>query len=113
MGYRLHCATKYIVEYLSGSTFNYKCEEFHNLLTACGADYTGDCWDSDFEVTKEDWSKAIEKLKTLNSLEAGEQSEIQEAISRMEYSVEEIISSMQNFLACAEPNSEYLHLSYF
>ena len=51
MGYRLHCATKYEVEY-SGGRFNHKCEEFHDLLQACDATYTGESCDNEFEVTK-------------------------------------------------------------
>ena len=54
MGYRLHSASKYDVKYSAGD-FNHKCEEIHNLLSACGADYTGDSYDSEFEVSRRDW----------------------------------------------------------
>ena len=41
MGYRLHVAKKYVVEYADTEAFNWKIFEFHNLLSACGAQYTG------------------------------------------------------------------------
>lgn len=97
MGYRLHCATKYEVKYSTGDAFNYKCEEFHNLLTACGAD----------------WNNAIAKLKALETLNPDERSGIEEAIKEMEHGVEEIVSSMEYFLENADPNNDSLHLSYF
>ena len=75
MGYRLHSATKYEVKYSTGD-FNYQCEEIHNLLSACGAEYTGDCDDSEFEVSRDDWEKVIEKLKNLDSLPEEEKDEI-------------------------------------
>ena len=34
MGYRLHVARVYKVEYALGDAFSYKSEEFHNLLSA-------------------------------------------------------------------------------
>ncbi len=63
MGYRLHVARVYKVEYALGDAFNHKCEEFHDLLWACGAEYTGNQYDSDFEVSKDDWCKVIDKIK--------------------------------------------------
>lgn len=113
MGYRLHCATKYEVKYSTGDAFNYKCEEFHNLLTACRADYTGESWDPEFEVSKEDWNNAIAKLKALETLNPDERSGIEEAIKEMELGVDEIVSSMEYFLENADPNNDSLHLSYF
>lgn len=65
MGYRIHVATKYEVRYSVGDAFNYKCEEFHNLLSLCGADYTGETYDPEFEVSKSDWKNVMEKLKNL------------------------------------------------
>ena len=59
MGYRLHVARVYNVEYALGDAFNYKSEEFHNLLSALKVEYTGDEYDSDFEVQKDEWQKAI------------------------------------------------------
>lgn len=67
MGYRLHSASKYDVKYSAGD-FNHKCEEIHYLLSACGADYTGDYYDSEFEVSRRDWEKVIEKLKTIATM---------------------------------------------
>ena len=87
MGYRLHVAKVYKVEYALGDAFSYKVEEFHNLLSACDATYTGESYDSDFEVTKEDWKKVIDK--------------------------DEVIHMLEYYLEHADPDSDYLHLSFF
>jgi len=50
MGYRLHVARVYKVEYALGDAFSHKSEEFHNLLSTLKVEYTGDEYDSDFEV---------------------------------------------------------------
>ena len=113
MGYRMHVATKYEVRYSGGDAFNYKCEEFHNLLALCEAGYTGEAWDPEFEVDKCDWENVIEKLKSLESLPQEEKEEITEAIEALEHTVDEIIKYMEYFLEQSDPNKDYLHLCYF
>ena len=99
MGYRLHVAKVYKVEYALGDAFSYKVEEFHSLLSACDATYTGESYDSDFEVTKEDWEKVIDKLKHL--------------IDDLGSTTDEVIHMLEYYLEHAEPDSDYLHLSFF
>lgn len=113
MGYRLHVAKKYEVEYALGDAFNYKCEEFHNFLSACDATYTGESWDSDFEVQKEDWKKVIYKLKQLNDLPDDEQEEIRGAIDDLGSTVEEVIKMLEYYLEHSDPNNSQLNLSFF
>lgn len=113
MGHRLHVATKYNVEYSCGSCFNYKVEEFHHLLLICGADFTGESYDDEFEVSKNDWKKAIQKLKDIDSLDEDECMELVEAYENTGESLEEIIREMEYFLDKAEPADDYLHLCFF
>ena len=113
MGYRLHVAKKYEVEYALGDAFNYKCSEFHNFLSACGAEYTGEEWDSDFEVTKEDWRKVIDKLKHLYDLDEDTRDEIKGAIDDLGSTTDEVIHMLEYYLEHAEPDSDYLYLSFF
>lgn len=114
MGHRLHVAKKYDVQYSLGDAFNYKTSEFHDLLSALGADYSGETWDDDFEVSKDDWQKAIDKLKTLDALnDDDEKFCIMECLSEMECETDEIIERMEYFLREADPGSDYLHLSFF
>ena len=113
MGYRLHVAKKYEVEYALGDAFNYKCEEFHNFLSACDATYTGESYDADFEVMKEDWKKVIDKLKHLYDLPEDERDEIKGAIDDLGSTTDEVIHMLEYFLESAEPNSDYLHLAFF
>jgi len=113
MGYRLHVAKVYKVEYALGDAFNYKVEEFHNLLSACDATYTGESYDSDFEVTKEDWQKVIDKLKHLYDLDEDTLDEIKGAIDDLGSTTDEVIHMLEYYLEHAEPDSDYLHLSFF
>lgn len=113
MGYRLHVARVYRVEYALGDAFNYKCEEFHRLLMACEAVYTGETWDSEFEVSKDDWKQTIDKLNHLNDLEDDERKEIQEAIEKLGSTTDEVVSMMIYYLDNSDPTLDYLHLCYF
>ena len=113
MGYRLHVAKVYKVEYALGDAFNYKVEEFHSLLSACDTTYTGESYDSDFEVTKEDWKKVIDKLKHLYDLDEDTRDEIKGAIDDLGSTTDEVIHMLEYYLEHAEPDSDYLHLSFF
>jgi hypothetical protein len=113
MGYRLHVAKVYKVEFALGDAFNYKVEEFKNLLTACDATYTGESYDSDFEVTKEDWKKVIDKVKHLYDLPEDERDEIKGAIDDLCSTTEEVLQMLEYYIENAEPDSDYLHLAFF
>ena len=113
MGYRLHVAKVYKVEYALGDAFSYKVEEFHSLLSACDATYTGESWDADFEVTKEDWKKVIEKIKHLYDLPEDEREEIKGAIDDLCSTTEEVLQMLEYYIENAEPDSDYLPLAFF
>jgi hypothetical protein len=89
------------------------CEEFHSLLSACDATYTGESWESEFEVTKEDWLKVIDKLKNLNNLEEDERDEIRGSVDDLASTTDEVVSMMEYYLENGDPNNDYLHLSFF
>ena len=57
MGHRLHVAKTYTVEYALPDNFNHEVTEFHDLLNSLDVSYTGESWDDDFDVYKEDWQK--------------------------------------------------------
>ena len=114
MGYRLHVAREYRVEYALGDAFNYKVEEFHNLLSACGAEYTGEIYDADFEVSKEDWTMMIEKLKNLgSSTDVREKADIRKCIEELESTEEEVIKMLGYYFQHSDPDNDYMHLSFF
>ena len=113
MGYHLHVCKMYKVEYAMGDAFNYKSMEFHNLLSACDVEYSGDEFDSDFEVSKEEWRKAIDKLKHLHDLDDDKREEITGAIEDLASTTDEVIHMMEYYLEHGDPDIDYLHLSYF
>ena len=112
MGYKLHCATKYDVKYSHGD-FNHKSEEVHELLDALKVDYSGEQYDSEFEVFRKDWQESIDKLKNLNSLPQDDQEDIMWVVKKMQYTLEHIIDGMEYLLEESDPENDFLHLSYF
>lgn len=112
MGFRLHVATTYNVEWGNAVGFNHKVQEFHSLLDACGCKYSGE-YDVDFEVLKDDWRYTIDKLKRLDTLPNDEAGEIEMRVKDLKCTTEEVIDKMERLLSMSEPDSDYLHLSFF
>ena len=113
MGYRLHVAKKYIVEYADTEAFNWKIHEFHNLLSAGGAQYTGETDDYSFEVTKEDWEMMIDKISSLDSLEDEEdKSEIEGCLADLECSKEKMVRLLKVYLDESDPDRGAMYLSF-
>jgi len=114
MGYRLHVAKTYKVEYALGDAFNYKSEEVHNLMSACGIEYSDDEYDSDFEVSVNEWQKFIYKLKNLDTLDnENEKFEIEACIEDLSSSKEEVIKMLEYYQENGDTSDGYLHLSFF
>ena len=113
MGFRLHCATIYKVEWGNAIGFNHKVQEFHNLLDSCCCDYSGEEFDIDFEVLKDDWRHTIDKLKRLDTLPNDEAGEIEMRVNDLNCTTDEVIDKMERLLTMSEPDSDYLHLSFF
>ena len=112
MGFRLHVATTYKVEWGNAVGFNHKVQEFHSLLDACGCEYSGE-YDVDFEVQKDDWRRVIDKLKRLDTLPDDEAEEIEMRVKDLNCTTDEVIDKMERLLNMGEPDSDYLHLSFF
>ena len=113
MGFRLHCATTYNVQWGNAVGFNHKIQEFHYLLDACCCDYSGEEFDIDFEVLKLDWRHVIDKLKRLDTLPDDEAGEIEMRIKDLQGTTDEVIDKIERLLTMGEPDSDYLHLSFF
>lgn len=113
MGCRLHVAKKYDVQYASIDYFNYLIEEFHYILDALEIDYTGDVYEHDFEVSKEQWRTGMGKLATLNAQELEAKREIEESLKRVELTPERMLEIMEEYLNAADPNNNYLNFSFF
>ena len=69
--------------------------------------------ESEFEVTKEDWHKVIDKLKNLKNLEEDEREEIKDAVDDLASTTDEVVSMMEYYLEHGNPDIDYLHLSFF
>ena len=114
MGHRLHVAKKYDVEYSLADNFNYEVEEFHDLLSSLDVSYTGDSYDNQFEVSKEEWKRGIDKLKNLPNLETAEEKEdIESALKDLREPLPEIIDFMELLYEKADPKHDFMVLSFF
>ena len=113
MGHRLHVAKKYVVEYATSASFSYEVEAFHDLLSSLDVDYTGESWDDQFDVTKEDWQKGINKLKNLPNLETEEKEDIESALKDLREPLPEIIDFMELLYEKADPKHDFMVLSFF
>ena len=83
------------------------------MLDSCGCDYSGEEFDVDFDVLKDDWRHTIDKLKRLDTLPDDEAGEIEERVKDLNCTTDEVIDKMERLLSMSEPDSDYLHLSFF
>lgn len=95
---RIHVATIHCEEWLELPYLNHKSDEFKTLLEELGCDV----WEAsnedgshvEFEVDKEQFDAALEKLNLWGALDAEERANIQEAIDRCEFTKEDAIKCM-------------------
>ena len=113
MGKRLHIATKYECEWSDMTAFNCKTEEFHDLLSALDVSYTGESWDDEFEVSKDDWQKGIDTLREYDSLDDEAMNDIDEALKALECEREKVLKIMEQFMEQSAPNWGYIECSFF
>ena len=113
MGCRLHVAKKYDVQYASIDYFNYLIEEFHYILDALEIDYTGEVYEHDFEVSKDQWRAGMGKLATLDSQKEGVRREIEESLRRVSLTPGRMLEIMTEYLNASDPSNNYLNFSFF
>ena len=112
MGFRLHVARTYRVEYGSTEAFNYAVEEFHTLLSALDIPFSGDEYDDEFEIDKEDWFKGIGKLKNLTNLREDDQENITDALQGLGCTVEEAIELFEAYIRESDQGNYYMHFAF-
>lgn len=112
MGQRLYVAKTYKVEYGETSAFNWKNEEFHNLLDTLDVYYYGETYDTTFDVMRDELEQGIEKLKNFDTLEDWLKEEIEERLEELTYSREEVINLLEEYLKESDQDNDYLHFSF-
>lgn len=111
MGYRCHVATKYDVKYDHGF-MSYQQDCINHLLNDlcpglwCNSEYIESA--DTLEIPKDEFEQAIKKVKKCRKryaryLEEGE----------AEFSVEELISSLETWLENSDPNNDFVRLYWF
>ena len=136
MGKRVYVATKYEVEYDSNAAFNWKQQEFKELLSNLNCDVMEDDEDgySDtWQVSKEQFKRAIDFLKgnkeEIYNYEENEviefededfwYEEIYDAImdmidkSEFEECYQYVLSTMETFYEQADKKCNYMHFTAF
>ena len=110
MGCKLYVARKYVVEYSGHGEFNWQQEEFGNLMEAlgidlCGESGSGELWS--FEVSKENWERGMETLKSDKENEA-----IDQALGSLGKTREEVLGIMETYLRESDPDYEWLEFCF-
>lgn len=110
MGCKLYVARKYVVEYSGYGEFNWQQEEFGNLMEAlgidlCGESGSGELWS--FEVSKENWERGMETLKSDKENEA-----IDQALESLGKTREEMLGIMETYLRESDPDYEWLEFCF-
>ena len=110
MGCKLYVAKKYVVEYSGYGEFNWQQEEFRNLMDAlgielCGESESGELWS--FEVSKEDWKRGMETLKS-----GKDDEEILQALQSLGKTREEMLEIMGTYLEESDPNYDWLEFCF-
>lgn len=113
MGSRLHVATVYKCRYGKTEAFTDKEGWFEDLLTALNISYTGESFHSNFEISKEDWIGMIDTLKNIETMEEPKKSQILKRVKKLECSTNEVIRRLELLLEEAEPDLDYLVLTFF
>lgn len=113
MGNRLHICKRHIIEYGDVEYFNYQNEEFHELMDALGVEYTGESFDDDFEIQREDFERGLWKLKNIHLLTEQEQEEIEDAARNLNLTFSDLIGILEKYLEESDPNNDYMVFSFF
>lgn len=113
MSRTLHVATTYQVKWGNTSNFNYKVYEFHSLLTVLGIEFTGEYYDSDFEVEEEQFTQGAWDLEHFSELPEAKQGNIKTVLEVLECTIDEAATAFWNYLEEADSNDGYLHFSFF
>ncbi len=108
MGYRLHAAKLYRVEYGTG-LFNHQTERINNLLAECpSAVWNND--ESDYadevEIDRSDLTTLIHRLHTMSDEQFAEY-EIDG------YTKDDVADNLQRFLDEADPDHDYVKLFWY
>lgn len=117
MGKRVHVVKK-MAEYGSEG-FNWKQQEFKDLLDNLGCDTNGEVYSDQFECLVESFEKALNLIKTYK--EKGECDEVKEFLEDVGIDVDDlddclrelgdiddVINTMQYFLKTRDKSSEYI-----
>lgn len=113
MGNRLHVAKKHTVEYGDAEYFNYQNEEFHDLMDALEVEYTGESFDDEFEIQREDFERGLWKLKNIRFLSEQEQEGIEDAVRNLNLSFSDLIGILEKYLEESDPSNDYMAFSFF
>ena len=108
MGYRLHVATKYDVEF-GGGWFNNSADEVTDFIVELCKDE--DCFISEdgsmLEISKDALASGIERLREYETIE------LPVEIQDLGYSAEELVMILKEMLNRSEPRLDYIVMKWF
>lgn len=111
MSRTLYVAKTYKVEWEGTYAFNHKDYEFRILLNELGVGVCSMADNEDyldFEISKEDWQKAINILSKQTVSDG-----IKDALDELDCTREEALEVFKKCLDKAEPDDTWMHFSFF
>ena len=113
MSKTLHVAKKYNIQWGNHSGFNWKIYEFHGLLTALGAEYSGEPFDDDFDVSEDDLVKAASDLEHYDTLDEDARIRIDNALKELGCSLNQAATLLWKYIDEGDCDDGYYHFSFF
>ena len=113
MSKTLHVAKSYDIRWGNHSDFNWKIYEFHRLLTVLGAEYSGEPFDDEFDVSDDDLVKAASDLEHYDMLNEDTRIEIDNALKGLGCSLDEAATSLWKYVEEGDCDDGYYHFSFF
>lgn len=119
MGKRVHVARTYVVEYGNTEAFNWKHEQFYDLLLALGGEpnWVGneDEPTDNFECTVSDYNDAVQNLEAyIGDPTLFEESEdIRQALESLGMTAGQVLKTMRDYQQEADTSDGYLHFASF
>ena len=122
MGNRVHVAKAYKVEYADTAAFNWKHQEFFDLLQTIGAEpswMNGDneCPDWNFECPKENYHNAVEFLRVYinnpDAMDVDTKESIYDALESLDEEPAKVLQLMEEFERLAATDDGYIHFAAF
>ena len=112
MGYLLHVAKEYNVEWAETKANKWECQDFLDLMSACGIDGVGEPLSTIIETLKEQWEQALWKLKNIEKLSEEDRIKISNALENLHCTKDEASVVVEDFLELSDSEKGMVYFRF-